>query len=98
MARDGSLLLGLPFTAITFFAMQEVRRLKPATAASFMGLLSATYGVGQILGPPLVTLLLRHTPNAGAGFTLSLEIAASTLLVGAGVYGWMARAYPVLSR
>ena len=94
----GSLLLGLPFTAITFFAMQEVRRLKPATAASFMGLLSATYGVGQILGPPLVTLLLRHTPNAGAGFTLSLEIAASTLLVGAGVYGWMARAYPVLSR
>lgn len=94
----GSLLLGLPFTAITFFAMQEVRRLKPATAASFMGLLSATYGVGQILGPPLVTLLLRHTPNAGAGFTLSLEIAASTLLVGAGVYGWMAKAYPVLSR
>lgn len=94
----GSLLLGLPFTAITFFAMQEVRRLKPATAASFMGLLSATYGVGQILGPPLVTLLLRHTPNAGAGFTLSLEIAATTLLVGAGVYGWMVRAYPVLSR
>ena len=94
----GSLLLGLPFTAITFFAMQEVRRLKPATAASFMGLLSATYGVGQILGPPLVTLLLHHTPNADAGFTLSLEIAASTLLVGAGVYGWMARAYPVLSR
>ena len=94
----GSLLLGLPFTAITFFAMQEVRRLKPATAASFMGLLSATYGVGQILGPPLVTLLLHHTPNADAGFTLSLEIAASTLLVGAGVYGWMVRAYPVLSR
>ena len=94
----GSLLLGLPFTAITFFAMQEVRRLKPATAPSFMGLLSATYGVGQILGPPLVTLLLRHTPNAGAGFTLSLEIAASTLLVGAGVYSWMAKAYPVASR
>lgn len=94
----GSLLLGLPFTAITFFAMQEVRRLKPATAASFMGLLSATYGVGQILGPPLVTLLLHHTPNADAGFTLSLEIAASTLLVGAGVYGWMAKAYPVASR
>ena len=94
----GSLLLGLPFTAITFFAMQEVRRLKPATAASFMGLLSATYGVGQILGPPLVTLLLHHTPNADADFTLSLEIAASALLVGAGVYGWMAKAYPVASR
>lgn len=92
----GSLMLGIPFTAITFFAMQEVRRLKPATAASFMGLLTATYGVGQILGPPLVAVLLRRTPNAGAGFTLSLEIAAATLLAGAGLYLWMAKAYPVL--
>ena len=94
----GSLLLGLPFTAITFFAVQEVRRLRPATAASFIGLLSATYGLGQILGPPLVALLLRHTGSAGEGFTLSLEIAASTLLIGAALYGWMVRAYPVLNR
>ncbi len=91
----GSLMLGIPFTAITFFAMQEVRRLRPATAASYMGLLTATYGVGQILGPPLVAVLLRRTPNAGAGFTLSLEIAASTLLAGAALYVWLARAYPV---
>ncbi len=91
----GSLMLGIPFTAITFFAMQEVRRLRPVTAASFIGLLTATYGVGQIVGPPLVALLLRHTPTAGAGFTLSLEIAASTLLAGAVLYLWMARAYPV---
>ena len=90
----GSLLLGLPFTAITFFAMQEVRRLRPSTAASFIGLLTATYGVGQILGPPLVALLLRHTRSAGQGFTLSLAIAASSLLVGAALYAWMARAYP----
>jgi fucose permease len=89
-------MLGIPFTAITFFAMQEVRRLKPATAASFMGLLTATYGVGQILGPPLVAVLLRRTPNAGAGFTMSLEIAAASLLVGAVMYLGMAKAYPVL--
>jgi predicted MFS family arabinose efflux permease len=94
----GSLLLGLPFTAITFFAMQEVRRLRPHTAASFMGLLTATYGIGQILGPPLVALLLRHTPSADAGFSLSLEIAASALLIGAALYGWMARVYPVLKK
>jgi predicted MFS family arabinose efflux permease len=94
----GSLLLGLPFTAITFFAMQEVRRLRPATAASFIGLLSATYGLGQILGPPLVALLLRHTGSAAEGFTLSLEIAASTLLLGAALYAWMVRTYPVLNR
>lgn len=91
----GSLLLGLPFTAITFFAMQEARRLRPATAASFMGLLTAAYGVGQIAGPPLVALLLRRSASTGAGFALSLEIAAGTLLAGAALYAWMSRAYPV---
>ncbi len=94
----GSLLLGMPFTAITFFAMQEVRRLRPATAASFMGLLTATYGVGQILGPPLVAALLGRTGSAGAGFTLSLEIAAAALLAGAALYGWLVKAYPVSRR
>ncbi|NMM08396.1 YbfB/YjiJ family MFS transporter [Polaromonas sp.] len=94
----GSLMLGLPFTAITFFAMQEVRRLRPNTVASFMGLLTATYGVGQILGPPLVALLLRRAPSADAGFSLSLVIAASALLVGAAMYGWLARVYPVLKK
>ncbi|CDS53909.1 Permeases of the major facilitator superfamily [Polaromonas sp. CG9_12] len=92
----GSLLLGIPFTAITFFALQEVRRLRPATASSFIGLLTAAYGVGQIAGPPLVALLLRHSATTGEGFTLSLEIAASALLVGASLYAWMVRAYPVL--
>ncbi|MDD5325999.1 MAG: YbfB/YjiJ family MFS transporter [Polaromonas sp.] len=91
----GSLLLGVPFTAITFFAMQEVRRLRPDTAASFMGLLTATYGIGQFLGPPLVALLLRHTGSSHEGFTLSLEIAASALLIGAALYGWLIRVYPV---
>lgn len=92
----GSLLLGIPFTAITFFGLQEVRRLRPATASSYIGLLTAAYGVGQIAGPPLVALLLRHSATTGEGFTLSLEIAASALLVGAVIYAWMARAYPVL--
>ena len=94
----GSLLLGVPFTAITFFAMQEVRRLRPLAASSHMGLLTAVYGLGQIVGPPLVALLIRHSKSLGEGFTLSLEIAASTLVVGAVMYLWMARAYPVAVR
>ena len=92
----GSLLLGLPFTANTFFAMQEVRRLRPATAASFMGLMTATYGVGQILGPPLVAALMYGARQPGETFTLSLEIASTSLLLGAALFGWMARVYPVL--
>ena len=91
----GSLMLGLPFTAITFFAMQEVRRLRPDHAASFMGLATVMYGLGQIVGPPLVALLLRHSGSAGAGFTRSLQVAMGSLLVGALVYLWMVRAYPM---
>ena len=91
----GSLMLGLPVTAITFFAMQEVRRLRPALAASFMGLATAMYGIGQIVGPPLVALLLRHSGSPGAGFTRSLQVAMGSLLAGALVYLWMVRAYPM---
>ncbi len=91
----GSLLLGLPFTANTFFALQEVRRLRPGTAASFMGLLTATYGVGQILGPPLVALLMHGARSPGDTFTLSLQIAAASLLLGAAIFGWLARVYPM---
>jgi hypothetical protein len=94
----GSLLLGLPFTANTFFALQEVRRLRPVTAASFMGLLTATYGVGQILGPPLVAVLMQGARSPGDTFTISLAIAASTLLLGAAIFGLMARVYPLASR
>ena len=91
----GSLLLGLPFTAISFFGMQEARRLRPAQAASLMGLLTAVYGLGQIVGPPLVALLLSRSKSLGAGFSLSLEIAAGTLLLGAGIYLVMVRTFPL---
>ena len=91
----GSLLLGLPFTAITFFALQEVRRLKPEAAASYMGLMTATYGTGQIVGPQLAAWLLQGQRTPGEAFTLALEIAAAALLLGAGLYGVLVRAYPV---
>jgi hypothetical protein len=89
----GSLLLGLPFTAITFFAMQEVRRIRAASAPSYMGLLTALYGIGQIVGPPLVAVLLRHSATAGEGFALALEIAAGALVVGGVIFAGMARVY-----
>ncbi len=91
----GSLMLGLPFTAITFFAMQEVRRLRESAAASFMGLLTATYGVGQIVGPPLVAILIARSATTDAGFTLSLQMAAAALLTGAAFYLSMIRIWPL---
>ena len=91
----GSFLLGVPFTAITFFAMQEVRRLRPLNTASTIGLLTATYGIGQIIGPPMVAALLRQARSVNQGFTLGLAIAAAGLLLGAAIYEGIRRAYPV---
>jgi MFS family permease len=91
----GSLLLGLPFTAITFYGMQEVRRLRPAQAPSYIGLLTALYGLGQIVGPPLAAAMLARSRTPGEGFTLSLEIAAGALAAGALLFMAMTRLYPV---
>ena len=71
----GSWLLGLPFTAITFFGLQEARRVWPSAGDSFTGLLTAAYGLGQIIGPPhggLDAAPRRHAqpglhPGAGGG-------------------------------
>src|SRR6185369_4457377 len=90
----GSLLLGLPFTAITFFALQEVRRLRPAAPAGLMGLITAMYGLGQIVGPPLAAALLARSRHPAEGFALSLQIAAGGLVLGALIYFAMARMYP----
>ncbi len=89
----GSFLLGLPFTALSFFAMQEARRLRGGTAASFMGLLTATYGLGQVLGPLLVAWLLGLT-DARSGFDRALLTACAALLTGAATFAYLQRRYP----
>ena len=91
----GSLLIGLPFTAITLFAMQEVRRLRPQGASSFIGLLTAVYGLGQILGPPWVSYVLNRSANPAQGFAISLQTAAASLLLGIALYGWLAKRHPL---
>ncbi|WBY03956.1 YbfB/YjiJ family MFS transporter [Ramlibacter tataouinensis] len=90
----GSLLLGLPFTAITFFAMQEVRRVRPLHATSAMGLLTASYGLGQIVGPPLAAWMVARSGNPAEGFSASLWIAAGLLVFGAVLYVAIARRHP----
>ncbi|WP_298828429.1 YbfB/YjiJ family MFS transporter [uncultured Piscinibacter sp.] len=91
----GSLLLGLPFTAITLFAMQEARRLWPHNASALIGLLTAAYGLGQIAGPPMVAWLLRRGANPAEGFAWSLHAAAAALLFGLAIYAALARREPL---
>ena len=90
----GSVLVGLPFTAITFFAMQVGRRLHPHAPSAIIGLLSASFGLCQIGGPPLAAALISHAPSTAIGFSWSLNVAASTLVAGAGIYYWMAKRFP----
>jgi len=90
----GSLLLGLPFTAITFFAMQEARRLRPRHPTSLMGLLTAMWGLGQILGPPMAAALVAHSRSTAEGFDRSLWIATAALLAGMVLYVLQAWIYP----
>jgi predicted MFS family arabinose efflux permease len=90
-----SFLIGLPFTAITMFALQEVRRLRPVGASGFIGLLTAAYGLGQIAGPLLVGLLLQASGDARQGFALALQAAAASLWLGVILFGVLVRRYPV---
>lgn len=91
----GSVLVGLPFTTITLFGMQEARRLKPSGATVFIGLLTASYGIGQIVGPLVVAEILSRAATHAAGFTLSLEIAAGSLFFGALLYLVLRKLHPV---
>lgn len=74
----GSLLLGMPFTAITLFAVREARRLRGNAAAGLIGYATASYGVGQILGPLFAAPLAQRT----GAFGIPLLVAAAVLTVG----------------
>jgi len=74
---------GLPFTAITYFAVQEARRLRPQSATSFIGYLTVLYGIGQIGGPPLASWLVGQAGSASRGFAVALWSAAAALAAGA---------------
>ena len=80
-----SALVGLPFTAITFYGLQEARRLWPQSADSFASLVTALYALGQIVGPPLVAWLLVQGGEA-QGFARALALAALALAAGAAMY------------
>lgn len=78
----GSLLLGMPFTAITLFAMRDARRLRGNAAAGLIGYATASYGVGQIIGPLFAAPLAQRTGS----FQLPLLVAAAALALGAALF------------
>ncbi len=86
----GSLLLGLPFTAITMFAVREARRLRGDDAPVLIGFATASYGIGQIVGP-LFAAPLAHDSGS---FAIPLLVAACALGLGSALFiavWWQAR-------
>jgi uncharacterized iron-regulated membrane protein len=70
--------------------MQEARRLRPRNASALIGLLTAGYGLGQILGPALVAWILPRTASVAQGFEQSLHAAAGGLVLGLMIYAGLA--------
>jgi len=89
----GSLLVGLPFTALTFFVMQIARRLHPQSPAAIIGLLSGAFAAGQIIGPPVAAAMLARAGDQATGFAWAIYIASASLLVGAATYAWLMRRF-----
>jgi len=75
----GSMLLGLPFTAVTLFAVREARRLRGNAAAGLIGYATASYGLGQIVGP----LFAAPVAQRWGSFAPALWVAAAALMLGA---------------
>ncbi|MDN4587993.1 MFS transporter [Xenophilus aerolatus] len=83
----GSLLLGMPFTAITLFAVRDARRLRGNAAAGLIGYATASYGIGQIVGPLFAAPLAHRTGS----FSVPLLVAAAALALGALLFLWVWR-------
>ncbi|MEO9340036.1 YbfB/YjiJ family MFS transporter [Mesorhizobium sp. SB112] len=80
-------LLGGTFIAVTAMGLQAGRRLAPLSPRRILALMTASFGLGQIIGPIFSGIVAEWT----GGFVVPSLVAAASLLVCAGI-AWSARA------
>ncbi len=76
-----AILVGGTFMGTVTIAAPAARRLAHKVSFNLFAVMTAAYGVGQIVGPLASSALMQ----GGHGFNLPLEIAAAALLVAAGL-------------
>ncbi len=74
-----ALLVGGSFVGTTTIAMSAARHVAHTVRHNLIGIMTASYGVGQILGPIVASTLFAHTHS----FAPSLATAAAALVVAA---------------
>ena len=74
-----ALLVGGTFMVVTMAGMQEARRVAGSHARALMAAMTSAFALGQILGPVIVSLLVRSI----GGFAPALVLAASMLALSA---------------